>query len=262
MSRLFDAARARVIDLTHEYHPGMPHWPTHPPFAYTLTRLHGEQVDGEGVSSASDLIALGTHNGTHIDAFCHFSKDGRLHGGVDVRAAQSYTGGIAAHGAGTIAPIVRRGVLLDFAAAGPLPPGCEITAPALEAAIEAAGVDIAPGAVVLIRTGWARYWPDPARYLNAQRQPGPGLEAARRLSARCIFAAGSDTAAFECIPSPGMPVHVHFLAGRGIHLIENLNLEELARAGAREFLLVAAPMKIRGATGAPARVFAMLEEQP
>jgi kynurenine formamidase len=257
MPRPIDPARARIIDLTHEYRPGMPHWPTHPPFAYTLTRLHGEQLTGDAVSSASDLIALGTHNGTHIDALCHFSQSGRLCGGVDVRDAQSYTGGIAAHGAETIAPIVRRGVLVDLAAAGPLPAEREIT----PADLEAAPANIASGDVVLIRTGWAQYWPDPARYLNAQCHPGPGIEAARWLSARGIFAAGSDTVAFERIPSPGMPVHVHFLVERGIHILENLNLEELARAGVREFVLVAAPMKIRGATGAPARVFAMLEDE-
>lgn len=257
MPRLIDPTRARIIDLTHEYRPGMPHWPTHPPFAYTLTRLHGEQMLDDGVSSAADLIALGTHNGTHIDALCHFSQGGLLCGGTDVTGAQSYTGGLAAHGAETIAPIVRRGVLVDLAGAGPLPPDREITA----ADLDAAAAGIAPGDVVLIRTGWAQYWPEPARYLNGQRHPGPGLDAARWLSARGIFAAGSDTVAFERIPSPGMPVHVHFLVKRGIHILENLDLEELARAGAREFILAAAPLKIRGATGAPARVFAMLEEQ-
>lgn len=256
MLRPIDPTRARIVDLTHEYRAGMPHWPTHPPFAYTLTRLHGEQTLDGGVSSASDLIALGTHNGTHIDALCHFSQSGRLCGGVDVGGMQSYTGGIAAHGAETIAPIVRRGVLVDLAAEGPLPPEREIA----PAGLEASAAAVAPGSVVLIRTGWARYWPDPARYLNGQRHPGPGLEAARWLSARGIFAAGSDTVAFERIPSPGMPVHVHFLVERGIHILENLNLEELARTGAREFVLVAAPMKIRGATGAPARVFAILED--
>ena len=54
-------------------------------------------------------------------------------------------------------------------------------------------------------------------------------------------------------PSPTMPVHVHLLVESGIHIIECLNLEELSAAGVKEFLFAAAPMKLRGATGAPIR---------
>ena len=55
-----------------------------------------------------------------------------------------------------------------------------------------------------------------------------------------------------------MPVHVHLLAENGIHIIECLNLEELAADGVTEFLFVGVPMKIRGATGAPVRPLAMV----
>ena len=82
------------------------------------------------------------------------------------------------------------------------------------------------------------------------------MEAARWLSARRIFAAGSDTVAFEKLPSPAMAVHAHLLVESGIHIIEVLNLEELARDEVYEFVLVAAPMKITGATGAPMRPIA------
>ena len=50
-----------------------------------------------------------------------------------------------------------------------------------------------------------------------------------------------------------MPVHVHLLVESGIHIIECLNLEELAAARVAEFLFVALPLKIRGATGSPVR---------
>jgi kynurenine formamidase len=88
--------------------------------------------------------------------------------------------------------------------------------------------------------------------------PGPEAEGARWLSARGIFAAGADTVAFERVPSADMPVHVHLLVERGIHLIECLNLEELARDGVHEFAFVAAPMKIEGGTGAPVRPLALV----
>jgi kynurenine formamidase len=63
--------------------------------------------------------------------------------------------------------------------------------------------------------------------------------------------------AFEKVPDPGMPVHVHLLVETGIHIMECLNLEELAAARVYEFLFVAAPLKIRGATGSPIRPIAV-----
>ena len=88
--------------------------------------------------------------------------------------------------------------------------------------------------------------------------PGPGVEGAKWLSRRGVFAAGSDTVAFEKVPDPSMPVHVHLLVESGIHIIECLNLEELAADGVSEFCFVGVPMKIRGATGAPVRPLALV----
>jgi len=117
---------------------------------------------------------------------------------------------------------------------------------------------IQPGDVVLLRTGWSRYWDDPGRFISGVRSPGPGLEGARWLSDRKIFAAGSETAPFESVPSPSMPVHVHLLVESGIHIIECLNLEELSASAAREFLFVATPLKIRGGTASPIRPIALV----
>jgi kynurenine formamidase len=86
--------------------------------------------------------------------------------------------------------------------------------------------------------------------------PGPEIEGARWLSKRGVFAAGSDTVAFERVPS-AMAVHVHLLVESGIHIIEALNLEELARDRIYEFVFVAAPLKIRGGTGSPIRPLAL-----
>ena len=66
-----------------------------------------------GASSASELLTLGGHVGTHIDALSHFSCDGKLHGGFAPK--QTYAGGVGQHSAETIAPIVRPGVLFDIA---------------------------------------------------------------------------------------------------------------------------------------------------
>jgi kynurenine formamidase len=259
--------RARVIDLAQPCFPGMPHWPTHPPFARAMTKLHGDAVLEGGASSSAEFVALGTHVGTHIDALCHFSLNGTLHGGAEAAEVQSEAAGIAVHSVDQIAPIIRKGVLLDVALLygdEPLEAGFEILPEHLEDAELEGGVIIDPGDVVLIRTGWGRYWREPRKFLNSMVLPGPGLAAARWLSERGAFAAGSDTVAFERLPSPRMEVHVHLLVERGIHIIENLMLEELSEelsdAPANEFAFVAAPLKIEGATGSPLRPVALLME--
>jgi len=250
------------VDLAQPYYTGIPHHPAHPPFLYGLNKRHGDYVLPGGASSASEGLALGAHTGTHIDALCHFSCCGKLFGGADA-SAQSYPEGLKNHTVDTMAPILRRGVLLDIAGlmgVEVLPRDFVILPGHLDAAAARLGADpVRSGDVVLIRTGWARFWDDAARFISQVQSPGPGLEAARWLSARRVFAAGSDTAPFEFTPSPEMAVHVHLLVESGIHIIECLNLEELAGTNAVEFLFVATPLKIRGGTGSPVRPFAFLE---
>lgn len=259
---LIDLARnSRVFDLSQPLFAGMPHFPTHPPFSYTLTKLHGDFVLSNGGSSAADAISLSGHSGTHIDALNHFSCAGKLFG--EANLAQSATGGVRPYSVDSIEPILRRGVLLDIAGLDGLPAlsGDFVIRPEhLDAAT--ARTEVREGDVLLIRTGWGRYWHDPAQYVTAGTAtqvvgPGPDEAAARWLSARKIFAAGSDTLAFEKVPSPAMAVHVHLLVESGIHIIENLNLEALAEVRVTEFLFVAAPLRIEGGTGSPVRAFAL-----
>ncbi len=260
MSSLSDLISAincrRAIDLAQPYYTGIPHHPSHPPFLYGLNKKHGDYVNPGGGSSASEAIASGTHVGTHIDALCHFTCNGKLFGGEDVASVQTYAAGLERHTVDTIEPIFRRGVLLDIpkvAGVDVLPKDFVIT----PAHMEATGVEVRAGDVVLLRTGWARYWDDPARFISEVHSPGPALAGAKWISERKVFAAGSDTAPFEFTPSPEMSVHVHLLVESGIHIIECLNLEELAAGGATEFLFVATPLKIRGGTGSPIRPIAL-----
>ncbi len=249
---------ATVYDLSQPYYPGMPHYPTHPPFLFGLSKQHGDYVLANDASSASESIALGCHTGTHIDALCHYSQSGRLHG--DLEIMQSAAGGLSALSIDTVAPILRRGVLLDIAGSqgvDALPADFEITPDHLEHVVDSQGVSIHPGDVVLLRSGWGRFWDDPPRYISSVHGPGPGLEAARWLSWHSIFAAGADTVAFEKVPSPEMSVHVHLLVESGIHIIECLNLDRLAQAGVWMFLFVALPLKIQGATASPIRPVAI-----
>jgi kynurenine formamidase len=246
---------SKPYDLAQPYFVGMPHFPTHSPFLYGLTKVHGEIPLPDGGSSAADVITMAGHAGTHMDALNHFSCAGKFYDGHDVVSVQSYGGGVRHLSIDTVEPIARRGVLLDVAAllgVDALDADTVIT-PEHLARVQ---VDIQPGDVVLIRTGWARYFRDPVKYASALRMPGVELAGAKWLSERKPYSVGSDTLAFERMPSPKMAVHVHLLVESGIHIIENLNLEDLARDKVREFFFVGAPLKIEGGTGAPIRPMA------
>ena len=196
--------------------------------------------------------------GTHIDALCHFSKAGKVFGGAEVE--QSYAGGQAKLSIDTVAPIVRHGVLLDIAGhtgVDVLPIDFVITSEILAAAVTRRQIEIRAGDVVLIRTGWAKYWGDPRKFIAEVQGPGIDEAAARWLSAKQIFAAGSDTIAFEFVPS-SMPVHAHFLVEKGIHIMEALDLERLAADGISEFAFIAIPLKLAGGTGSPIRPIAVV----
>lgn len=252
--------KARVYDLAQPYYVGMPHHPTHPPYLFSLLKKHGDFVNAACGSSAAESIALGGHVGTHIDALCHFSKDGKLHDGSVAADVQSYGGGLQRLSIDTIPPILGRGVLLDIAGligVPVLPVDFVVTPEHLDQACARQGVEVRQGDVVLLRTGWATYWDDAARYIAEVKGPGPEEPGGRWLSGKGVVAAGSDTVAFERVPSPTMPVHLHLLVEKGIHIIEALNMEDLARDRVYEFAFLAAPLKLRGGTGSPIRPLAL-----
>ena len=165
---------SRVYDLAQPYFVGMPHFPTHPPFLFGLTKKHGDYKGPGGMSSAADSISFGGHLGTHMDALNHFSCGGKLFGGLEVKDLQSYGGGVNHHSIEKVAPILRRGVLLDIAGqqkVDALPGDFEISPGHLETALKDANVTTAKGDVVLIRTGWARFYEDGARYISGNALP-------------------------------------------------------------------------------------------
>ncbi|MEU8400478.1 cyclase family protein [Nonomuraea sp. NPDC048892] len=270
---LLDAVRGgvRIYDLGRPLFAGMPQSPNHPAYTHTLPRRHGDKVRPDGGSAANDLIFMGTHVGTHIDALAHVSQDGRLHGGAD--AAEACVGGrYPEHGVHTIAPIVRRGVLLDVPAALGLEscaPGYEITPADLDETVRRQGVEPAPGDVVLVRSGWGRHFTDPDRevYIGAKSGvPGVGEAGARWLTARSPHAVGADTIAFERLaPGEGhsvLPAHRVLLVESGVYIVEAMDLDGLARDGVHEFTFVLSPLAFLGATGSPVRPLALVAGAP
>jgi kynurenine formamidase len=102
---------------------------------------------------------------------------------------------------------------------------------------------------VLVRTGKIRQFRDPKAFQAGA--PGVGLEAAIWLYESGMAVLGTDTASTEPVPfvDPAFSTHRAMLADSGVHLIENLNLEEIASDGVTEAFFVAIPLKITGATG-------------
>jgi len=151
-------------------------------------------------------------------------------------------------------PIVARGVLLTVMdeSGKALAKGTPVTRARLEKAAASAGVTVARGDVVLIRTGWIETMlTDPSYY---DGEPGIDIGAARWLADVGVAVIGCDNFAVEAIPFPSgevFPVHQLVIRGYGIALLEGLVLAPLAAAGATEFLFVAAPLPFVGGTGSP-----------
>jgi kynurenine formamidase len=267
---LLDAVQRgiRVFDLGRPMFKGMPQSPNHPQFSHSLPRRHGDMLRADGGSAANDLIVTGTHVGTHIDALAHVSHDGRLYGGAD--AHESAVGGrFMELGVHTIAPMFRRGLLLDVPRALGLdvcPAGYEITSGDLDATAKHHGVACQRGDVILIRSGWGRNFELGATaYVGSESGvPGVGVDGARWLAERGAFAAGADTIAFERLAPGGghslLPAHRVLLVENGVYIIEALDLEGLAGARVHEFTFVLIPLNLVGATGSPVRPLAVVAD--
>ena len=270
--RLVAAARlvreGRAYSLAATRFPGMPLFPGHPPFQVLNfrtprgIRVAGAQpwgpVNEAGLGYMAEYLMATSHSGAHIDALAHMTvgDDNHWYGGATTDAQLSDAGprfGDAAK----MPPFFTRGVLLD--AAGHrgldcLPKGSPVDAAEMEAICDAEGVTVQPWDVVVIRTGYMGLWPDAER-MAAHKTAGPELSAAHWLLERGVIATGTDTETYEVQPAPDLghpanpqPVHTLLLIENGIYLMESLDLEALARDRVYEFLFVALPLKISGAT--------------
>jgi kynurenine formamidase len=258
----------RIFPLARDRFPGMPLFPGHPAFevlAYRTpqgiraagTRPWGPDNDA-GLGYMSELVLGTTHSGAHIDAHAHMTigPEDRWNAG----SAREHLGdfGPLRGDATEIPPLWRRGVLYDVPGHRGVPflgRGEAVGATELREIEAATGAAAEAGDVALVRTGYMRHWPDGER-MAEHRGPGADASAARLLADRGVVATGSDTETYEVQPAPDLgepsnpqPVHTLLLIERGIYIMESLDLEELAAAGATEFLFVALPLRIRGATG-------------
>lgn len=225
-----------------------------PGFNYFLHRRH--EKTSQARTSASGIVMMPEHSGTHIDALSHQAENMTLHGGVHIDAGVQTSVGFKKHGVETMAPLIGRGVLLDVAGSKRLPADHLISAEELQAT----GVEIREGDVVLVRTGYGAVWDKPDEYLRAA---GVSAAGSRWLAEKKVRAVGADNMAFDTVESfdkdlgVSLPGHLILLVRSGIPIVENLNLEELAAARVREFAFVCLPLKMRGVTGSPVRPLAL-----
>jgi kynurenine formamidase len=257
--------RSRIYDLAQPLEATTPVSPNHPPFRMALLRRHGDSMRADGTSGANELITMGGHTGTHVDALCHVSSNMKLHGGIDAGEA-SRGGRFARLGVESVTPIVCRGLLLDVPRAlgvETLEAAHRVTASELETCARVEAVDVRAGDAVLVRTGWplGRYSDNLAFAGWQSGVPGPDESAARWLAGRHIRITGADTIAYEWLGEgaghSNLPVHTILLFESGINVIEVMALDELARDRVYEFLFVLAPLKMLGATGSPVRPLAI-----
>ncbi|MCW5976990.1 MAG: cyclase family protein [Bryobacteraceae bacterium] len=192
--------------------------------------------------------------GTQFDAFAHQTIGDSLYNCFKLDEIATRTG-FTKLGVENAGFLMTRGVLLDVAAlkgVDTLLETYEITAEDLEAALARQNLTIQPGDAIFINTGWSRLWSaDKSRYLG--RSPGIGIAAAEWLVRQDPMLIGADNPSVEISPNPdtriSLPVHQIMLVVHGIHLLENLKLEQLAARRIHEFAFMLQPLKLQGATG-------------
>ncbi len=237
------AAETRVIDLTHAFDETTIYWPTSQSFH--LDVVH-KGPTGKGYWYESNNMSASEHGGTHLDAPAHFFQ-GSWHVD-DIPLSRLIAPGIVVDVAGKAANkadyLISKQDFLDW---------------------EERHGAIAPGSIVLVRTGWEDRWPDKKRYLGTD-QPGdvehllfPGFseEAAMFLAReRRVAAIGLDTPSLDHGPSKDFLAHRVF-GEANVPGFENVcQLKNLPPKG---FRVIALPMKIGQGSGAPLRIVAEVD---
>lgn len=238
----------RWVDLTHSFSPETIYWPNADHFK--LEKVYDGHAAG-GYHYSANRYSAAEHGGTHMDAPIHFDIKGQTVEKIGIEQ--------------TIGP----GVVIDVTANSTLHRDY-LVGPGDFLAFEAKQGRIPKGSIVLIRTGYDRFWPDARQYLGTDERgesaipklhfPGLSPEGARWLvEQRDVRAVGLDTASIDYGQSRLFESH-RILALHAVPIFENLKgLDQLPVTGA---LVVALPMKIEGGSGAPLRAIAFITDNP
>jgi kynurenine formamidase len=219
-----------------------------------------------GYSAQNLRLSISDHTGTHIDQFNHIGEqqangDFLLYNGLRNKDVIS-SFGTTKLGIENMPPMIARGVLIDIAGhngVDALPIGYAIQPGELDAALKAQKTTVNEGDAVLVHTGWGKNWLDSDTMLSGE--PGLGKACGQWAIDKNIICWGTDQWGTDPVPFefPGeaLPMHISMLVKAGIRLIENINMAQIVQEKVYEFLLVAAPLKIKGGTGSPIRLLAI-----
>ena len=234
------------IDLTYAFDDSTVYWPTEEGF---ILNQAAEGYTEQGYYYTANSFCAAEHGGTHLDAPIHFAEGRQT---VDAIPFQNLIG---------------PGVVIDVSEKAADNPDYQVSVADFEQ-WEAAHGQIPEGTIVLLHTGYGRYWPDRVRYMGTDARgaeavaqlhfPGLHPDAARWLiENRAIKAIGLDTPSIDYGQSQLFETHQTLFA-ENIPAFENVaHLDQLPTQG---FTLIALPMKIRGGSGAPLRIIALVPE--
>lgn len=255
----------RTVTLSHPLDP-VPGPDNLKPALHFMTQL----ADIEPGEPRSNMDFVGTdYHGksvTHVDAFAHCAYRGQLYNGSpqsSVSAAGATRGSVMALSQG----IVGRGVLLDvprFRGVPWLEPGTAIVADELQRVADAEGIRMSPGDIVFVRTGHGRRRAELGAWNASEQIAGLDPTVMSWLHTREVAVLGGDgdsDARPSRVEGVHSPIHALAIAAMGMHLLDNVNLEELVSACVEEerwaFLCVIAPLRIPGGTGSPVNPIAV-----
>jgi kynurenine formamidase len=233
----------RIVDLSHDLDERSPFWPEGTePFPFHAKAVATFDRDG----CFARTLQIPEHFGTHMDAPLHFDSKGAS---LDQIAVEKF---------------VLPAVVVDVTATVASSPDYRVTVADVEQWVNAHG-PMPSGCAVLIHTGWASRWPSQERYVSQDAQgvmhfPGLSIEAARYLLDHAHpVSIGIDTPSVDYGQSNDFKVHQLTMAAGLYHLEDLANLDLLPATGA---CIIALPMKLRGGSGSPTRVLALVPETP
>jgi kynurenine formamidase len=234
----------KLVDLTYPFNERTIYWPTAKTF--TLEKVFEGETE-QGYFYAANNYEAAEHGGTHLDAPIHFARGRDTADEIPLRR------------------LVGSAVVVDVSRAALADRDHQITRADFRAHERRHG-RISRRSIVLLRTGWGRYWPDRERYMGTAERgdqavpklhfPGLHPDGARWLvRRRDVRAVGIDTASIDYGQSRLFESH-QVLGAAEVPVFENLaNLQRLPARGA---MVVALPMKIDGGSGGPLRAMAIV----
>jgi kynurenine formamidase len=242
-----------VIELGHVLNSSMPFFGTRRFDVYTKRTFMNPQSNRRGSNEEVVTGEIG-QVGTQFDGFTHQTIGGSLYNCFKLDEVSTRTG-FEKLGIENVGALFTRGVLIDLAGlkgVEMLPDNYEITAQDIEQALEKQKLKLQSGDAVILHTGWGKLWgKDNARYTKSC--PGIGVGAAEWLARKDPMLVGADNSSVEISPNPdqkvSLPIHQIMLVVNGIHLLENMKLDELAAKRVYEFAFIVQPLKIQGGTG-------------